>query len=201
MRPFPLRLRSEVDVPAAEPEPKADEPGTETGEPVPAVEPKPAKKPRAPRKHKEEFAPDYLVDDLEAKLSEVTIYTDGSCRFNPGPGGWAAVLLAQTKKGPAEKRVSGGKEESTNQEMELTAVKEALSLLKTPAGSPCTLTPAMSSTRLRKDGWKAGSRRTGRREAASPTWSCAGGRPAASAAQDQLYLGQGPCGHCLQQHL
>ena len=124
--------KPKVDVPAAEPEPKADEPGTETGEPVPAVEPKPAKKPRAPRKHKEEFAPDYLVDDLEAKLSEVTIYTDGSCRFNPGPGGWAAVLLAQTKKGPAEKRVSGGKEESTNQEMELTAVKEALSLLKTP---------------------------------------------------------------------
>lgn len=121
-----------VDAPAAEPTPKADEQGTEAGDPASEVEPKPAKKPRAPRKPKEEFKPDYLVDDSETKLSEVTIYTDGSCRFNPGPGGWAAVLLAQTKKGLAEKCVSGGKEESTNQEMELTAVKEALSLLKTP---------------------------------------------------------------------
>lgn len=66
------------------------------------------------------------------KITDVTIYTDGSCRFNPGPGGWGAVLIVQGKDGKVEKKISGGKEESTNQEMELTAVKEALSILKRP---------------------------------------------------------------------
>lgn len=66
------------------------------------------------------------------KLPEVTIYTDGSCRYNPGPGGWAAILFTDAKSGKAGKELSGGKLESTNNEMELTAVKEALSVLKRP---------------------------------------------------------------------
>ena len=56
----------------------------------------------------------------------VTIYTDGACSGNPGPGGWGAILVY----GTTEKEISGGERETTNNRMELTAVIEALSLLK-----------------------------------------------------------------------
>ena len=59
-------------------------------------------------------------------MKEVIIYTDGACSGNPGPGGWGAVL----RYGSAEKEMSGGKALSTNNEMELTAVVEALSALR-----------------------------------------------------------------------
>ena len=58
----------------------------------------------------------------------VQIYTDGACSGNPGPGGWGAVLLY----GAHEKQLSGGEANTTNNRMELTAVIEALSLLKRP---------------------------------------------------------------------
>ncbi len=58
----------------------------------------------------------------------VKIYTDGACSGNPGPGGWGAVLLY----GEHEKQLSGGERETTNNRMELTAVIEALALLKRP---------------------------------------------------------------------
>ncbi len=58
----------------------------------------------------------------------VQIYTDGACSGNPGPGGWGAVLLY----GQHEKQLSGGEANTTNNRMELTAVIEALSLLKRP---------------------------------------------------------------------
>ena len=60
--------------------------------------------------------------------SKVEIYTDGACSGNPGPGGWGAVLIY----GEHEKQLSGGERETTNNRMELTAVIEALSLLKRP---------------------------------------------------------------------
>ena len=59
-------------------------------------------------------------------MKAVTIYTDGACSGNPGPGGWAAIL---SYKG-TEKEVSGGEPETTNNRMELTAVIRALALLK-----------------------------------------------------------------------
>ena len=59
-------------------------------------------------------------------MKQVTIYTDGACSGNPGPGGWGAVL----KYGAHEKELSGGAAETTNNRMELTAVIEALKLLK-----------------------------------------------------------------------
>ncbi|MBE5764403.1 MAG: ribonuclease HI [Clostridiales bacterium] len=59
-------------------------------------------------------------------LKKVEIWTDGACSGNPGPGGWAAIL---NYKG-IEKVVSGGLAETTNNVMELTAVVEALNLLK-----------------------------------------------------------------------
>ena len=60
------------------------------------------------------------------KLSEVTIYTDGACKGNPGPGGWGAWLSA----GGHEKELFGGEATTTNNRMELTAVIEALASLK-----------------------------------------------------------------------
>ena len=59
-------------------------------------------------------------------MEEVTIYTDGACSGNPGPGGWGALLMYKNIK----KEISGGKENTTNNVMELTAVIEGLKLLK-----------------------------------------------------------------------
>lgn len=61
-------------------------------------------------------------------MEEVTIYTDGACSGNPGPGGWGAILMYKGNK----KEISGGKENTTNNVMELAAVIEALKLLKFP---------------------------------------------------------------------
>ena len=59
-------------------------------------------------------------------MRPVVIYTDGACRGNPGPGGWAAVLSS----GEHERALSGAEPETTNNRMELRAVIEALSALK-----------------------------------------------------------------------
>jgi ribonuclease HI len=56
----------------------------------------------------------------------VTIYTDGACKGNPGPGGWGAWL----RSGEHEKELWGGEAATTNNRMELTAVIEALAALK-----------------------------------------------------------------------
>ena len=61
-------------------------------------------------------------------MKTVTIYTDGACSGNPGPGGWGAILMY----GPHKRELSGGEADTTNNRMELTAVIEALSLLKEP---------------------------------------------------------------------
>ncbi len=59
---------------------------------------------------------------------KVNIYTDGSCKNNPGPGGWGAVLMYGGKK----KELSGGEPNTTNNRMELTAAIKALEALKEP---------------------------------------------------------------------
>lgn len=59
-------------------------------------------------------------------MKEVTIYTDGACSGNPGPGGWGAVLMY----GEHRKEISGGDAHTTNNRMELTGPIEALELLK-----------------------------------------------------------------------
>ena len=64
-------------------------------------------------------------------MKTVTIYTDGACSGNPGPGGWGAILEWQGH----EKELSGGEAQTTNNRMELTAVLTALRLLK----EPCTV--------------------------------------------------------------
>ena len=61
-------------------------------------------------------------------LTRVTIYTDGACSGNPGPGGWAAIIRAMD----VEKEISGYVADTTNNRMELTAALEALRSLKRP---------------------------------------------------------------------
>lgn len=59
-------------------------------------------------------------------MKTVTIYTDGACSGNPGPGGWGAIL----RYGAHEKEISGGDPMTTNNKMELLGVISALELLK-----------------------------------------------------------------------
>ncbi|MCF6768011.1 ribonuclease HI [Thiotrichales bacterium 19S11-10] len=63
------------------------------------------------------------------KQPSVSIYTDGACKGNPGPGGWGAMLQYKSKT----KKIYGGKENTTNNQMELTAAIEALKCLKRSA--------------------------------------------------------------------
>ncbi len=63
-------------------------------------------------------------------MKHVDIFTDGACSGNPGPGGWGSIL----RYGAVEKEISGGSAQTTNNRMELTAVIEALRLLKEPCG-------------------------------------------------------------------
>jgi ribonuclease HI len=87
-----------------------------------------------------------------SKVSRVDIYTDGACRGNPGPGGWAAVLSA----GGREKEIMGAEPSTTNNRMELTAAIEALRALK----RPCRVKLHTDSQYLRQgitewiNGWK-----------------------------------------------
>jgi ribonuclease HI len=59
-------------------------------------------------------------------VTQVQIYTDGACRGNPGPGGWAALLIA----GKERKELSGAESLTTNNRMELMAAISGLSALK-----------------------------------------------------------------------
>ena len=61
-------------------------------------------------------------------MKKVIIYTDGACSGNPGPGGWGAILMYEDTK----KEISGGRKDTTNNVMEVTAVIEGLKLLKYP---------------------------------------------------------------------
>ena len=59
-------------------------------------------------------------------MKEVIMYTDGACSGNPGPGGWGTILMYKDVK----KEISGNKQNTTNNVMEITAVIEGLKLLK-----------------------------------------------------------------------
>ncbi len=86
-------------------------------------------------------------------MKHVTIYTDGACSGNPGPGGWGAVLVY----GEHEKELSGGEQETTNNRMELMAAIASLGALK----SRCRIDLYTDSTYVMKGitewlpGWKA----------------------------------------------
>ena len=89
-------------------------------------------------------------------MKSVTIYTDGACSGNPGPGGWAAIL----RYGSAEKELSGGEADTTNNRMELTAVIRALAALR----ESCAVTVYTDSqyiSRAITEGWLAKWKRAG----------------------------------------
>lgn len=85
----------------------------------------------------------------------VEIFTDGACRGNPGPGGWAALL----RKGDTEKIISGAQETSTNNQMELMAAIQGLEQLKKPVS--VTLTTDSQYVRQGITQWIAGWKRNG----------------------------------------
>lgn len=95
-------------------------------------------------------------------MNHVTIYTDGACKGNPGPGGWGVLL----RSGQVEKELWGGDPETTNNRMEMQAVVEALTALK----RPCRVTLYLDSEYVRKGitewlpGWKARGWRTASRQ-------------------------------------
>ena len=92
------------------------------------------------------------------KRPQVTIYTDGACKGNPGPGGWGAWLSTAGH----EKEMCGGEANTTNNRMELTAPIEALASLK----RSCDVVVYLDSEYVRKGitewihGWKAKGWRT-----------------------------------------
>lgn len=75
-------------------------------------------------------------------MKSVTIYTDGGCKPNPGPGGWGVLLIY----GQVEKTLSGGAAQTTNNQMELTAAITALEALK----EPCAVTLYTDSEYMKK---------------------------------------------------
>ena len=92
-------------------------------------------------------------------MKQVTIYTDGACSGNPGPGGWGAILRYRS----IERAISGGEAETTNNRMELTAVLRAFSLLK----EPCEVTLCSDSKYVMdglSKGWAESWRRNGWRK-------------------------------------
>ena len=93
-------------------------------------------------------------------MKHVDIYTDGSCRGNPGVGGWGAILVY----GKHQKELSGGEAHTTNNRMELTAVIAALSALK----EPCEVTLTSDSKYVIDaitQGWAVSWRQRGWRKA------------------------------------
>ena len=93
----------------------------------------------------------------------VSIWTDGACSGNPGPGGWGAVLRYRAR----ERELKGGEALTTNNRMELTAAIEALEALK----RPCAVSLHTDSQYLRGGvtGWLDGWKRNG--------WRTADGKP------------------------
>ncbi len=101
-------------------------------------------------------------------MKQVYVFTDGACKGNPGPGGWAAILRYLN----VEKEIVGGEVETTNNRMEMTAMIRALEQLK----EPCFVV-ATSDSRYLLDGldkgWAAGWKRK--------NWRKSDGKPALNA--------------------
>ena len=91
-------------------------------------------------------------------MDKVTIYADGACSKNPGPGGWGCVLIY----GSHRKEASGSAEDTTNNRMELTAAIEALGMLKrscsvdlyTDSAYLCNAFEKGWLNQWRRNGWK-----------------------------------------------
>ncbi len=99
---------------------------------------------------------------MSSTLPDVMIFCDGACRGNPGPGGWGVVL----RMGAKEKKLSGYKQMTTNNEMELTAALEGLRALTRPCDVIVTtdskyVSQGMTSwiANWRKNNWKTSAKK------------------------------------------
>ena len=102
---------------------------------------------------------------VTAREDEALVWTDGACSGNPGPGGWAAIVVGPGGAEPVE--LSGGSPHTTNNRMEYTAALEGLRHL--PAGSSvCVVTDSLLMLKSMTI-WVAGWKRRG--------WKTAGGQP------------------------
>jgi ribonuclease HI len=109
--------------------------------------------------------PRIVETPVQARAGEALVWTDGACRGNPGPGGWAAIVVSAD--GGAAVEISGGEPYTTNNRMEYTAALEGLRSLA-PGSSACIVT----DSRLMLDSmtkWIHGWKRRG--------WRTAGGDP------------------------
>ena len=107
----------------------------------------------------------FVETPVEAGPGEALVWTDGACRRNPGPGGWAAIIVPPDASAPLE--LHGGDPATTNNRMEFTAAIQGLRAL--PAGSRVCI---VTDSRLMLDSmtkWIAGWKRRG--------WKTAGGDP------------------------
>ncbi len=107
----------------------------------------------------------YFLETRCFLLREITLFTDGACSGNPGPGGWGSIL----RYGDREKELSGGEADTTNNRMELTAVIRGLAALK----EPCRVTVITDSKYVSDavtKGWVYGWKKKG--------WKRSNGEPA-----------------------
>lgn len=86
-------------------------------------------------------------------MQEIIVYTDGSCIGNPGPGGWAALIMTDD----LEKEISGHDKDTTNNRMEMTAIIEALKFIRKNHGTEAKIIINSDSNLIiqtLKQGWK-----------------------------------------------
>ena len=102
---------------------------------------------------------------VEARPGEALVWTDGACSGNPGPGGWAAIVVPADGGDPVE--LSGGEPHTTNNRMELTAALEGLRAL--PAGSRAVIVTDSQLMLNSMTTWLPGWKRKG--------WKTAAGKP------------------------
>jgi ribonuclease HI len=101
---------------------------------------------------------------VEPRDGEVLVWTDGACRGNPGPGGWAAILVQSPADAGEAVELSGGEPYTTNNRMEFMAALEGLRAL--PAGSrACIVTDSLLMLKSMTQ-WIGGWKRRGWRTAA-----------------------------------
>lgn len=100
---------------------------------------------------------DLVASTAAASRPAVTVFTDGACSGNPGPGGWGAILMS----GSHRKEISGGEANSTNNRMELMAAISALEALKRPSDVDLTTDSNYVKNGIttwihgwKKNGWK-----------------------------------------------
>ncbi len=98
-----------------------------------------------------------LLDNLPTAeevetIPEITIYTDGACSGNPGPGGWGAVLTTEWRGIPVQRDYKGTAEKTTNNRMELTAIIESLRKIHAHFAEG-TVILVVSDSKYVVDGW------------------------------------------------